>query len=95
MSYLVTQALVELFIRHDGDLGLLDERWANPKDREAFSSEQFHTLGQYVDQVGFAKSEAFSPEYRLLAKNRIKDLEKQIAPEAIALLQKWMEKSNP
>lgn len=95
MSYLVTQALVELFIRYDGDLGLLDEHWADPKDREPFSSEQFHTLGQYIDQVGFADSKAYSPEYRLAAENRIKDLRMQISPEAIALLQKWMENSNP
>jgi len=95
MSYLLNQALVELFIRYDGDLGLLDERWANPKDREAFSSEQFYTLGQYVDQVSLAKTRVLSPEYRLRIENSIKDLEKQIAPEAITFLQKWAESSKP
>ncbi|MCX6836619.1 MAG: hypothetical protein NTX35_02255 [Verrucomicrobia bacterium] len=95
MPYLVEQALVELFIRYDGDLGLMDERWANPKDREAFGSEQLYTLGQSIDQVSLAKSPALSSEYRLQIENRIKDLQKQIEPEAIMLLQNWAGESLP
>ncbi len=85
MPYLVTKALLDLHDKYDGDLDQ-DERYISKKDREAFSSEQIHTLYQYIDRLSFAKVDCLSPELRLQVENRIKELEQHIDPEVLAIL---------
>lgn len=86
MPYLVTKALLDLHDKYDGQLGLLDERWAPKADREAFSIEQTRTLGEYIDKLGYAKVDCLSQEFRMRIESRIKELEELIDPELIALL---------
>jgi hypothetical protein len=62
MKYLVTKELLDLHDKYDGDLGLLDERWADKKDRELFTHEQMGTLGEYIHQVRFSQVEILSPD---------------------------------
>lgn len=86
MQYLVNKALLDLHDKYDGDLGLLDERWASKADREAFSSEQIRTLYEYIDKLGFAKVDCLSQEFRTRIENRIRELEELIDPEVVAIL---------
>jgi hypothetical protein len=88
MQYLVNKALLDLYDKYDGDLGLLDERWASREDREAFSSEQIRTLGEYLDQVRFAESGCLSQELRARVENRVRELEDDIDPEVVMILKK-------
>ena len=88
MQYLVTKALLDLHDKYDGDLGHLDDsRSADKQDREAFSAEQIRTLGEYLDNICFARVGSLSEELRMRVENRIKELEEHIAPEVIAILQ--------
>jgi len=87
VNYLVTKELLDLHDKYNGDLGLLDERWAAKEDREFFSSEQIRTLGEYLEQVRLRQSDILSPELRRKVEQRIRELESLIAPEVITTLQ--------
>jgi hypothetical protein len=87
MEYLVTKELLNLHDKYDGDLGLLDERWAAREDRELLSSEQIRTLGEYLEQVRLRQSGKLSPELSRKVEQRIRELELLIAPEVITTLQ--------
>lgn len=86
MQYLVTKALLDLHDCYCGDLGLLDERCALKKDREAFSSEQIHTLAEYIDKLHLSKVNSLSHEMRMRVETRIRELEECIGPEVITIL---------
>lgn len=86
MKHLVTKELLDLHDKYDGDLGLLDERWADKADRALFSSEQIRTLSEYLEQVRLRESPILSPELRSNIEQRINELEKLIAPDVIATL---------
>ena len=86
MEYLVPLELLELYDKFDGDLGLLDERWASADDRGRFSPEQMRTLGEYVDQTSMLESGHLSPDFRSRVESRVVDLESRIDPEVIAIL---------
>lgn len=87
MKHLVTKELLDLHDKYDGDLGLLDERWAAKEDRALFSSEQIRTLSEYLDQLRLRESDILSPALRKNVEHRISELEKLIAPDVIATLQ--------
>ena len=87
MEYLVTKELLDLHQKYNGDLGLLDERWAGKEDRAAFSSEQVRTLGEYLEQLRLRQSDILSPELMRNVEQRIGELESRIAPEVISILQ--------
>jgi len=87
MEYLVTKELLDLHDHYDGDLGLLDERWAAKEDRGFFSSEQIRTLGEYLGQVRLRQSNKLSPELSRKVEQRIRELELLITPEVITTLQ--------
>lgn len=87
MQYLVYMDLLALYDKYDGDLGLLDERWA-PRDSELFSAEQMSTLGEYVDQVYFLESKTLAPELRNRVAKRVAELATRIDPEVVAILKK-------
>jgi hypothetical protein len=87
MEYLVTKELLDLHDKYDGDLGLLDERWAAKEDGELFSSEQIRTLGAYLEQVRLRQLDILSPELRRKVEQRIGELESLIAPDVITTLQ--------
>ena len=82
----VTKALLDLHDKYDGDLGLLDERWASKQDREAFSSEPIRMLGEYIDQLQLAQVGRLAPDYRIRVEERIIELEQSIVPEVIEIL---------
>lgn len=86
MPYLVTKDLLALHDKHDGDLGLLDERWASERDQTAFSAGQIQTLGEYIDKLNLAHVEGLSEELRARTNLRLQELEKQINPEVIQIL---------
>ncbi|MEM1442001.1 MAG: hypothetical protein AAGF67_06635, partial [Verrucomicrobiota bacterium] len=78
MEYLVTKSLLDLHDEYDGDLGLLDERWASDEDRNAFTPEQMRTLGEYIDKLSLARVELLSQELRARTEQRIAELETAI-----------------
>jgi hypothetical protein len=86
MPYLVTKQLLALHDKYDGDLGLLDERWADKRDRAMFSDEQIRTLGEYLDQLALAGVERLSSEFRMRVELRIEELERLMDPEVVAAL---------
>lgn len=86
MPYLVTKDLLALHDKYDGDLGLLDERWASDRDRTAFSAGQIQTLGEYIDKLNLAYVEGLSEDLRARTTHRLQELEKQINPEVIQIL---------
>ena len=88
MQYLVDKALLGLYDKYDGDFGLLSERWACKEDRDAFSSEQTRTLGEYVDMLHMSKVRNLAHEFRSRIETRIKELEERIEPEVITILRK-------
>jgi hypothetical protein len=88
MHYLVNKALLDLHDKYDGDLGLLDERWAIKEDRETFSSEQIRTLGEYVDKLHTSRVLNLAQEFRSRVETRIKELEERIEPEVVTILRK-------
>ncbi len=86
MTYRVTKALLDLYDRYEGDLGLLNEAWASKEDRSAFAPEQMTTLGEYVDQLNFSIVGALSPELRCRIEARLEELETLIDPEVVLIL---------
>lgn len=86
MQYLVTKQLLALYDKYDGDLGLLDERWADKRDRELFSSEQMRTLGEYLQQLALSGVDTLAPEFRRQVERRVDELEALIDPDVITAL---------
>jgi hypothetical protein len=95
MQYLVTKQLLALHDRYDGDLGLLDERWADMRDRELFSAEQMRTLGDYLQQLALRGVDCLAPEFRKEVDRRIDELEQLIDPEVVSTLRSREAYSNP
>ncbi|MGC4073107.1 MAG: hypothetical protein QM760_11410 [Nibricoccus sp.] len=91
MNYLVNKALLDLHDKYDGDLGLLDERWASQEDRDAFSSEQVRTLGEYIEKLRISKTGSLAQEFKSRVETRIKELEENIDPVVVEILRKRME----
>lgn len=88
------KALLDLLDNYNGDLGLLDERWASGKDRKAFSSEQIRALGEYVDKLHFVKTPRLSQEFKMRIESWIRELEKHIDPTVISVLRQRMDSGN-
>lgn len=88
MIYLVNKDLLDLLDKYEGDLGLLDERWASKDDREMFRAEQTRTLGDYVDTLRLLKTNNISQELRTKTEKKIRELEIHIAPEVVDALRK-------
>ena len=86
MKYLVTKELLDLHDKCDGDLGLLDERWAAKEDRALFSGEQIRALGEYLEQLRLRQSDILSSELRRKVEHRIGELEMLIAPDVVTTL---------
>lgn len=87
MQYLVNKALLGMYDKYDGDLGVLDERWARREDREAFSGEQIRTLGEYIDKLHMGKTN-LAPEFKNRVEARIRELEERVDPEVVSILRK-------
>lgn len=91
MPALVTKDLLDFYDEFEGDLGLLDERWARQKDRdrhEQFGREAASLLGEYVDKLHFVKVEALSEKLRSDTAKRIAELESVIDPEVVGILRR-------
>ena len=95
MQYLVTKQLLALHDKCDGDLGLLDERWADKRDLELFSAEQMRTLGDYLQQLALRGADCLAPEFRKEVERRIDELEMLIDPDVVATLRNREAHSNP
>jgi len=65
---------------------LLDERWTSKKDRDAFTSDQMKTLGEYVEKLNLIQIDSLSPELRNTTEERIGELEDLLEPEVIEIL---------
>ena len=94
MPYLVTKELLALHDQYDGDLGLLDERWADKRDRERFSAEQMRTLGDYQQQLALIQVDCLAPELRRRVEDRMIELERLIDPDVVATLREREAQSN-
>ena len=95
MQYLVTKQLLALHDEFDRDLGLLDERWADKREREWFSAEQMRTLGDYLQQLALHRLDCLAPQYRKEVERRLDDLERLIDPEVVSILREREANSNP
>jgi len=67
-------------------MGLLDERWTSKKDRDAFTSDQMRTLGEYIEKLNLIQIDSLSPELRNSTEERLGELEDLIGPEVIEIL---------
>lgn len=87
---IVTREVLDLYDKYHGDFGLMDERWANPKDLQKASDEQMMLLSEYVDKLHFSKLDPtlYCLEMRERARERIAELEKVIDVEVVAILRK-------
>jgi len=94
MPYLVTKELLALHDQYDGDLGLLDERWADKRDRERFSAQQMRTLGDYQQQLDLIQVDCLAPELRRRVEDRMIELERLIDPDVVATLREREAQSN-
>ena len=65
---------------------MLDERWTSKKDRDAFTSDQMITLGEYIEKLNLIQIDSLSPELRNSTEERIGELEDLIEPEVIEIL---------
>lgn len=65
---------------------MLDERWTSKKDRDAFTSDQMKTLGEYVEKLNLIQIDSLSPELRNTTEERIGELEDLLEPEVIEIL---------
>ena len=65
---------------------MLDERWTSKKDRDAFTSDQMRTLGEYIEKLNLIQIDSLSPELRNSTEERIGELEDLIEPEVIEIL---------
>ena len=65
---------------------MLDERWTSKKDRDAFTSDQMRTLGEYVEKLNLIQIDSLSPELRNSTDERRGELEDLIEPEVIEIL---------
>ncbi len=91
MAILVTKELLDFYDEYEGDLGLLDERWAPQKDRDRYDKlgrEAASLLGEYVDKLHFVKVERLSDKLRADTVKRITELESVIDSEVVVILRK-------
>ena len=95
MQYLVTKQFLALHDKYDGDLGLLDERWAAKRDRYLFSDDQIRTFGDYLQQLALGDADCLTPEFRRQVEHRIDELERLIEPDVVATLRARRTDSNP
>ena len=95
MQYLVTKQLLALHDKYEGDLGLLDERWADKRERELFSAEQIRTLGGYLQQLALSGVDCLAPEFLKEVERRIDELELLIDPDVVSTLRDREAQSNP
>lgn len=86
MQHIVTKPLLALHDRYNGDLGLLDERWAANDDRDTFTTEQIRTLGEYIETLSLARVAHLSDDLRRRTKRRTEELEELVDPEVAAIL---------
>jgi len=87
-NVIITREVLDLYDKYEGDFGLLDERWADKRDREKVTSEQCFILGQYVDKLEFTRLEPglYSVQMREAAAKRIGELEELIDYEVVEIL---------
>jgi hypothetical protein len=91
----ITKEVLDLYDKYDQDFGLLNERWADPKDRDKVTAGQMQILGEYVDKLHLLKLDTYSSQYMESAKERIVELEELIDCEVIAILKKRIGSANP
>ena len=94
MQYLVTKQLLDLHDKYDGDLGFLEERWADKRDRELFSAKQMQTLGEFQELLALSQVNCLAPEFRSQVEQRIAELERLIDPDVIAKLRERQARLN-
>lgn len=95
MQYQVTKQLLALHDKYDGDLGLLDERWADKRDRALFSNQHMQTLGEYLQQLALSGDGSLGLDFRRDVEHRIAELERLIEPDVVATLRERKAHSSP
>lgn len=74
---------------------MLDERWADKRDRDLFSDEQIRVFGDYLQQLALRDVECLAPAFRRQVEHRIDELERFIEPEVVAILRARGSDSKP
>jgi predicted alpha/beta hydrolase family esterase len=85
---IITKEVLDLYDKYDQDFGLLDERWADARDRHKVTAEQCPLLAEYVDKLHLIKLTTYSSEFTETALKRIAELEKMIDSEVIEILKR-------
>ncbi len=88
---MVTKKVLEIYDKYEGDLGLLDEPWANKKDRQSVSSEQANILGGFIEKLEFLKLNNISSDLRDKILLEIEKLELEIDLDVVDIVRKRIE----
>jgi hypothetical protein len=81
MTTSLTKDLLALYDKYDGDLGLLDERWADKNDHGKFTNEQMRIFGQYIRNLMLIRNVHYSDKLKgkaigeIIATEKIMDAE--------------------
>ncbi|RYD34103.1 MAG: hypothetical protein EOP85_20140 [Verrucomicrobiaceae bacterium] len=85
---ILSRELLEIHDKYDRDLGLLDERWASPKDRQRVTAEQCKLLEEYQGKLRQIRLEGFAAEMQTKALERIREIEEVKDPVVAEILRK-------
>jgi len=83
MNTRVHKGVLALRDKYEGDLGLLNEPWADKSDRERFSSEQICTLYEYIEKLVLSSNIYYSKALRKSYEDRLYELQKHIDADVI------------
>ncbi|MCR6640759.1 MAG: hypothetical protein NVV82_17640 [Sporocytophaga sp.] len=74
--------------KYDGDLGLLDERWASKADQQAFARREaeFVMISQYIEELHFLNVKYLSEDLKNRTVAYLKQLECNFNEEVIVIL---------
>ena len=83
---IVDKRVLDIYLKYDEDFSLLDEPWADKKDRDIISDEQFKIFGDYLEAIQMIEINNLSQELKKKALLKIHKLEKHIDVDVIKFL---------
>lgn len=86
MNEKVTKKILDIYDKYDGDLGLLDERWAKETDKNSVSPRQSEILQGYISNLRLINNGNYSGDLLEKYKAKASQYEKFIDAEVIAII---------
>ena len=93
-NIIVTHEVLELYDKYDGDLGLIDERWADEDDQNKITLEQTELLAEYLEKLNLLTIRAYSEKMKIEARERALELEKFIDCDVVTILKKRVQEGE-